>query len=106
MANAEPVYRVESVELANLLSNPPQLSIVAHGTVRTGGYTNPTLIEVVYIQPPEDGIWEYEFVADSPRGPSTDALTPIEAQTVRTSIPDGLKGIRVRGETNSAEATL
>jgi hypothetical protein len=106
MAAPEPVYRVDSVELSILKSNPPQLQIVAHGTVRTGGYTNGTLIEIVYIQPPEDGIWEYDFVADPPSGPSTDALTPIQAETIRSSIPDGLKGIRVRGETNSAEALL
>lgn len=106
MASSELVYQVDSVELATLKSNPPQLQIVARGTVRTGGYTNGTLIEIVYIQPPEDGIWEYDFVADPPSGPSPDVVTPIEAQTVRTSIPDGLKGIRVKGETNSAEAML
>lgn len=106
MTSSEPVYRVDSVDLAILRSNPPQLQIVAHGTVRTGGYTNATLIEIVYVQPPEDGIWDYDFVAEPPSGPSTDALTPIEARTIRGSIPDGLKGIRVRGETNSVEAML
>jgi hypothetical protein len=106
MATSEPVYQVDSVELSTIKTEPPQLQIVAHGTVRTGGYTNGTLIEIVYIQPPEDGIWEYDFVADPPSGPSTDALTPIQAETIRSSIPDGLKGIRVRGETNSAEALL
>lgn len=106
MTNAEPVYRVDSVELSTTKKDPPQLMIRARGIVRTGGYTNGTLIEIEYVHPPEDGIWEYNFVADPPSGPSTAALTPIEADAVRESIPEGLKGIRVTGETNSAEGML
>ena len=106
MASSEAVLSVEEVRLAILKSNPPQLSIFARGTVRTGGWTNPELVEVIYIVPPADGIYEYEFVATPPTGPATEALTPIEAETVRHSIPPELKGVRVKAETNSKEAKL
>ncbi|MCA1789085.1 MAG: hypothetical protein LC667_04265, partial [Thioalkalivibrio sp.] len=100
------VYRVDSVELSIIKTDPPQLDIKARGTVRTGGYRDGELVEIVYVDAPADGIWEYDFVAVPPSGPSIQVLTPIEAHTVRPSIPDGLKGIRVRGETNSVEETL
>jgi hypothetical protein len=63
-------------------------------------------VEIIYVMPPADGIYEYELVATPPDGPSTDALTPIEAQAVRHSIPQELKGVRVKAETNSKEALL
>lgn len=100
------VYRVDRVRLAILESDPPQLQIEAQGTVRTGGWHNAELVEIVYVTPPADGIWEYDFMAEPPDGPSTTALEPIEARTVRRSIPPGAKGIRVRGETNSVEEPL
>jgi hypothetical protein len=106
MTAPELVYQVDSVRLAILKSNPPQLQIDAEGLTRTGGWTNPELVEIVYVQPPADGIYDYDFVAEPPSGPSTDALTPIAATTIRTSIPDDLKGVRVRSETNSVEQPL
>ena len=106
MADSELVYSVESVDLAIMKSNPPQLSIHAKGTARTPGYTNPELREIIYVQPPEDGIYEYDFVATPPSGIVTQNLVPIEASTVRHSIPDDLKGIRVRAATNSKETLL
>ena len=106
MASSELVYSVEEVQLSIMKTNPPQLAIFAKGTVRTGGWTNPELVEVVYIAPPADGIYDYEFRATPPTGPSTDALTPIEAKTIRASIPSDLKGVRVVAETNSKVAKL
>lgn len=106
MPGSQLVYSVENVELAILKSDPPQLSIRAKGTTRTGGWTNPELAEIIYVMPPADGIYEYEFKATPPGGSSTDALTPIEAETIRQSIPKELKGVRVKAETNKKEARL
>jgi len=106
MPESQLIYSVNDVELAILKSDPPQLSISAKGETRTGGWTNPELVEIIYVTPPADGIYEYEFVATPPDGPSTTALTPIEAETVRHSIPKELKGVRVKAETNSKEALL
>jgi hypothetical protein len=106
MASSELVLSVEEVQLSILKSDPPQLAIFARGTVRTGGWSNPELVEIIYVTPPADGFYEYEFRATPPTGPSTDALTPIEAKTVRHSIPPELKGVRVIAETNRQEAKL
>jgi hypothetical protein len=75
--------------------------------VRGGGYTNAQLIEnVPYFSPPDGGIWEYDFVAEAPRGPSMHGREPVEAKAVLFTIPDGLKGIRVKSETNSLAELL
>jgi len=63
-------------------------------------------MEVIYVTPPSDGIYEYEFVATPPGGTVIQVLTPIKAHTVRTSIPDDLKGIRVKAASNSVEQPL
>ena len=101
----ELVFRVDAVELALLRCDPPKLEICARGLVRGGGYTNAQLVENVYRSPPDDGIWEYDFVAEAPRRPSTYRFEAVEANTV-LSIPDGLKGIRVRSETRSLAELL
>jgi hypothetical protein len=106
MADGELVYSVESVELALDKSNPPQLEIHAKGTARTPGYTNPTLSEIIYVTPPADGMYEYDFVATRPGGMVPQVLVPIEASTTRSSIPKELKGVRVKSATNTAEAML
>ena len=103
---SELVYSVESVDLSIIKTDPPQLDIQAKGTARTPGYTNPELQEIIYVTPPEDGIYEYEFRATPPSGMVTQNLVPIEASTVRHSIPSELKGVRVRAATNSVETPL
>ena len=88
-----------------LKSNPPQLSVEATGTTRTSGWTNPRLEPRIYIQPPADGIYVFDFVADRPDGISNPAITPISATNKVTS-PQWAKGVRVVAETNSKQEKL
>lgn len=100
------VFEVSEVELAILESFPPKLRIAARGTVPTAGWTNPRLEPFIFIQPPPDGIYEFEFVADPPEGPVSQVITPVEAVYVWENIPDGLKGVRVHAAQNSKTALL
>lgn len=100
MADTVKVYEVKSVKL-NVEKNT--LSIHADGVVRTSGYTNPRLEPFVYIQPPADGIWDFDFVADKPGGPVKQVLTPISADYTWESFPSDIKGVRIHAETNSIE---
>lgn len=103
MAETVKVYEVKSVKLTTEKST---LLIHADGVVRTGGYTNPRLEPYVYIQPPPDGIWDFDFVADKPTGMVPQVLTPIKAEYKWENYPGDLKGVRVHAETNSVEEKL
>lgn len=97
--NQQNVYSVTSVSLTN--SGPNDLLIVAEGMVPSEGWTNPRLISYVYIQPPPDGIWDFNFAADPPSETSNPMLTSITAEQVVKNVPDSFKGVRVHAATNS-----
>jgi hypothetical protein len=100
------IYEVKDVHLFLLKSFPPQLLIQADGLVTSTGWTDPELIPYIYIQPPPDGIYDFDFVAKPPTGISQPVLTDIRASHVVFPIPDNLKGVRVHSSTNSVERLL
>jgi hypothetical protein len=106
MASPQPVHSVETVSIEIIKSHPPQLQIIAEGTAPSTGFTDAALDETVYIDPPEDGVYEYSFVATPPEEVSAPVMTPIRAQTLRFPLPNGLKGVSVRSETNITLAML
>ena len=73
------VYEVDDVRLTILKTNPLTLRITATGLVPTSGYTDPELAGWIYIHPPKDGIYSFEFIARAPSGPFNPALLPITA---------------------------
>ena len=99
------VLEVENVKLSILESLPLKLSITALGTVPTPGWKDGELIPHVYIQPPPDGIYGYDFVAVPPDQLVPQVITPIVANKVEP-LPDGLKGVRVHASLNSKIALL
>jgi len=103
---ATKVLEVVRVAVSYLKSNPPQLKIDADGKTNTAGWSNAALIEHIYITPPADGMYEYDFVATPPAGIAAQVVTPISAHTVRHSIPKGMKGVRVIASKNKKEAKL
>jgi hypothetical protein len=101
------VLRVRSVKLALLeKSEPPQLAITAQGTVPTPGWRAPELIPYVYIQPPPDGMYDFDFVAEPPEGITPQVLTPIAVRHTVQSAPVDLIGVRIHASMNSQEAIL
>jgi hypothetical protein len=106
MASPQPVHSVETVSIEIIKSHPPQLQIIAEGTVPSTGFTDAMLDETIYIDPPADGVYEYSFVATPPEEASAPLMTPIRAETLRFPLPNGLKGVSVRSETNITLAML
>ncbi|AFZ31683.1 hypothetical protein Glo7428_3197 [Gloeocapsa sp. PCC 7428] len=100
------VLEVQEIKLAILESFPPQLSITAIGTVPTQGWKNAELIPYVYIQPPIDGIYEFDFVAEPPEGIVAPALASIQANFRLETIPTNLRGVKVYASSNSQVALL
>ena len=101
--NEKSVYTVEDAQVGIMKSDPPQISITAEGTVRTTGWTKGRLEAHIYVQPPPDGIYGFEFLATSPEGPSGDAITPIKSEEYTSEMPEGFKGVRIHAETNAME---
>lgn len=100
------ILEVTEVKLAVLESFPPKLRIQASGTVTSGGWSRPQLIPYVYIQAPPDGIYDFDFVAESPEGVTTAAVSPIEVSHVWDAFPESLRGVRIHASTNSIEELL
>ena len=101
--NETKVYTVEDAQVGIMKSDPPQISITAEGTVRTTGWTKGRLEAHIYVHPPPDGIYGFEFLATPPDGPSGDAITPIKSEEYTAEMPEGFKGVRIHAETNEME---
>lgn len=102
------VMDVGGVTLDVLESNPPKLKIHADGKVPTGGWGKGHLIPYVYVQPPPDGIYDYDFVGEAPPDGTivTTVVSPISAERLEDPMPEGLKGVRVHACNNSVTEML
>lgn len=96
------VTRVLSVDLTVYRSHPPYMEIKAVGEVPTLGFTDPQLIPWIYVQPPPDGIYDFDLIAKAPSGFVAQVISKIEACAF-LPVPAGLKGVRVHAATNSME---
>jgi len=103
----EKVLSVISSTLEILKDDPSTLIINAYGTVNTGGWSKGKLNPYVYIMPPADGIYEFDFVANKPTGIVTEVITPIHSKPYfLANFPLGLKGIKIYSSTDFIVETL
>jgi hypothetical protein len=109
----ERVLCVDSVQVATLESKPPQFAITANGKVPSSGWTQPELTQWFYVVPPQDGIQDYDFVAQPPSGIVLPVVTPISVFHPDPRDPrhywgkgKPLKGVRIHARENSMEAKL
>ncbi|MEP6606048.1 MAG: hypothetical protein ABJA60_08005, partial [Nitrosospira sp.] len=100
------ILEIINVHISILESFPPQLRIVASGNVPTESWSDPRLVPYIYIQPPPDGIYDFDFVADPPEGVVAQVISPIDAVYAWKSFPEGLKGVRIHASQNSKTALL
>lgn len=100
------VYQVLEANTLLLKSNPPILVVSAAGACRTGGWTDPKLLQRFYPSFPQDGIQDFDFVANPPVGAAADAITPVIATIEISDFPMELKGIRIHAEEGSIERLL
>lgn len=107
------VLEVTSVELSLVKTKPPQIHIVTHGTVPTSGWKQPRLSPWFYIRPPDDGIQDFDFVADAPTGIVLPVITPIVGEATIPRDPadywgpgKALHGVRIHARSSTREATF
>jgi hypothetical protein len=99
------ILTVKSVDVGFSFSNgetPPLLVVVAKGIVNTSGWTTAELASWLYIEPPADGILDFDFIGKEPAPGSIvlQRITDIESQPLLISLPDWVKGIRVHASGN------
>jgi hypothetical protein len=104
----EKVSHVKSVSAAIVDTGPfdlPNLFVVAVGDVPTTGWSRPVLSPVIYIAPPADGIWDFNFLADPPGGVAGDAIMPIAGSYIGRA-PKWLRGVRIHAAKNELQAAV
>jgi hypothetical protein len=106
MANTVKVYEIKDVRLTVAESIPPKLLIEVDAIVLGAGYADPGLLQYIYVQPPPDGIYEFDFYATPPSGPAADVLSVISAQDRLEPVPKDLKGVKVYASHNSKISVL
>lgn len=84
--------------------NGGSVFIVSEGTVTTSGWRNPELQPRIYLRPPSDGIWDWDFVATPPQGIVLQVVTRIAAQSVNFVPPGWMRGVRVHASNNAVDA--
>lgn len=60
------LYSVDDLDLSFIKTNPPRLICSASGRAPSSGWSGPTLTPYSYVDPPADGIQEFDFVAQPP----------------------------------------
>jgi hypothetical protein len=73
--------------------------ILASGVVDSSGWSSIRLSPYFYSKPPEDGMWELDFLADKPSGPVLETELPVTTFEI-FSAPNWMEGIRVYGESD------
>lgn len=96
------VYSVDHVHHTFLsLNGVRYLLITAFGRANTTGWTQPHLQPFLYFVPPQDGIWDFVFVATPPSGIAADIITPITANYLWKLSGFDLKGVRIHSATRT-----
>jgi hypothetical protein len=106
MAKRVKVFEITEVRITAYRSVPPKLLIEVWATVPTPGYTDPQLVEYIYVKPPPDGIYDFDFYATTPDGITSEVISPISTSYLMEPMPRDLKGVRVHASNNSQVALL
>ncbi|MCB9958599.1 MAG: hypothetical protein H6843_08365 [Rhodospirillaceae bacterium] len=116
VAQVEPmpvhVHQVTNVTIEPItIENDERINIIVTGLVNTPGWSNAELWGRRYYVAPEDGIYDFDFIAQPP-APNSDSvvsqvITPIELRpVVLFDLPEGFRGVRVHAASNSMEALV
>jgi hypothetical protein len=108
------IMKATGVDISIIKTKPPKILITATGEVTTTGWTNPSLEPWFYLLAPEDGIQDFDFVAEPPTGPAGEKITPIAAQLLVDLDPDNywgegkpLRGVRIHSRSKETiEGTI
>lgn len=89
-----------------LKTNPPTFVVTLAGEVISGGWTNIHISPRIYIDPPTDGIWEFDVFGDPPRGPAARYIAPVDASLTWQQPDKDFRGMRFIAEENDLELVI
>lgn len=102
---SQSVSSVKTVCFSINKSNPPQLAVNASGSVSSSGWKNGELVPRNYVTQPQDGVQDFDFVAEAPKGIVLWIISPISGDG-SVELGNWIKGVRVHSVTNSITALL
>ena len=97
------VFEVTAISFAITEIDKRALLLHANGKVSSSGWRNGRLIPYVYINPPKDGVWDFDFVATVPASLALTVVSPIAAEQLISPAPDWCRGVRVHAGSNMME---
>jgi hypothetical protein len=108
------VYSISTVMAALNKKNPPDLVIVATGEVPSTGWSDVVLSPYIYITPPADGIWDFDFIGKPPTGIVNSVILPVSASFEVADVDlasfwgpgQPLTGVRIHARANSLDAQI
>lgn len=93
------VSKIDSASAIIPKANPTTLLIKAVSILGTGGKRISILEPRIYINPPKDGIWEFDFFVDRQLASPSDELTHCTATYEWIEYdPEYVKGVRILGD--------
>lgn len=93
----ERVPYIKDIKPSVQKSDPPNLIVEVVGDTPNPGWVFPMLVRRIYVTPPADGIWEYDFLAVRSGSPLT-VLEEIRASNFWEDYDEkNVKGVRVYG---------
>lgn len=99
--------QILAIKSASVEQTDGGLRMTVTGEVGSPGYTRQTFLRRIYAAPPQDGIYEFDVVADAPAEPQAQVVTPIEVTGVWAEYdPERVKGVRFIGKTNDMVAMV
>jgi len=102
---SQSISSVKTVCFSINKSNPPQLAVGASGAVNSSGWKAGALIPRVYVVHPQDGIQDFDFVAEAPSGTVLWVMSLISGDGT-IELEEWIKGVRVHAATNSITTML
>ncbi|WP_380874328.1 hypothetical protein ACFB49_47220 [Sphingomonas sp. DBB INV C78] len=100
--NSRKVATVDKVAAFSVDIIGIRLLVSALGSVNSSGWSNIRLSPVYYIDPPADGIWDFDLIGDPPVGPVLTVMLPVAAFATYPC-PDWVKGVRIHAQNGSLE---
>lgn len=103
ISNMMSILKIIDASINILECNPNHWNIIAQGVTGTPNWSNPHLQPRYYINFPEDGLQDFDFMATPPGGMVIQILSPISTSMDWHNPPSYVKGIRVHSATNFIE---
>lgn len=100
------VSEITLIQLDIIDGSPQQLRIRVRANVTTSGWSEPQLNPYLYLVPPQDGIYDFDFMARPPAGDSPQVITPIEVTHVLDGFSNTFVGVRIHAAQNNLEKLL